>query len=925
MNPVTNTPDAVLAETAEPVDALDALLRQIVNGYFVLTDGQGAVSKWSEPAELLFDQPSEDILGQGFFESLIGDALPPEGHAWRGFLATGETPRAPGTVQLTGRRSDGDIFPLEAVFVPVKLDEGFDFSLFLEDLSFELPMNLMLLRMRQQHPVVVRALRQALEPEAQPWEGWRTAGTLVVFRPLSATPWVEAELARREAERAAADAETEERLTNTDPGIQGGVNDLDDAAAVVARLLSALERIDELERVAGGLPAQLEESRREADQQSAALRSDVQRALSAVPSELDRHEQDAALKKAEAAAERLNARIDQLERDRAQAATLADARIAEAVAGAEARAVEAIAESARRADAARAALESRLDGVDVSVQLEQVRAEHEEAAQAARVELATTIERLERDREREREAARAELAVGAGAHRPGPARRRRRARAALERHRRARRGRRRRPPPPGRAPARDRGAARPRRGDGRPRGRGRRAARQRRPARGARRAPVHGDRDRRSPSCATSSPHNEASNAEVDALREAVARHEAAAGEIARCARPSSAALRRRGPTERPWRPARRRSPRCATRSRRAVRRPAVAADVAALREAVTALEQRPSPTGPAARGRSPRSSSARRRRRRASLREADRALEQRPVADIELRCATRSPRSSSARSPTSTRCATRSPRSNSARSSTTPPRLRLCVTPSPPPPTLVLTSPRCARPSPATRPRPSSSPACARRSPPSLRPPTSPSCAGRCPSSRPAPPASSSSSPNCASQVTQTEIAAVRAAEQAAVERQVQTMVGDTQRQIAALHARLAVLADTGREVAELKQRLDAVAGRDESPSFAPALDRLARDEDLDALRDRVDHLPGRDELAALAGRDEVDALRERVDHLVGRDELSGLAGRDEVDALHERLDHLARPRRSSSRLASRDDVDALRERLDGLAAATS
>ena len=268
MNPVTNTPDAVLAETAEPVDALDALLRQIVNGYFVLTDGQGAVSKWSEPAELLFGQPSEDILGQGFFESLIGDMLPPEGHAWRGFLSTGEPPQAPGTVRLTGNRSDGEVFPLEAVFVPVKLDEGFDFSLFLEDLSFELPMNLMLLRMRQQHPVVVRALKQALEPAAQPWEGWRTAGTLVVFRPLSSTPWVEAELARRMAERAAADADAEERLTNFDPGIQGSVNDLDDAAAVVARLLSALERIDELERVAGGLPAQLEETRRESDQQS---------------------------------------------------------------------------------------------------------------------------------------------------------------------------------------------------------------------------------------------------------------------------------------------------------------------------------------------------------------------------------------------------------------------------------------------------------------------------------------------------------------------------------------------------------------------------------------------------------------------------------------------------------------------------------
>ena len=41
-----------------PVDPLDAILRQIVGGYFVLTDGQGSVSKWSEPAELLFGRPA---------------------------------------------------------------------------------------------------------------------------------------------------------------------------------------------------------------------------------------------------------------------------------------------------------------------------------------------------------------------------------------------------------------------------------------------------------------------------------------------------------------------------------------------------------------------------------------------------------------------------------------------------------------------------------------------------------------------------------------------------------------------------------------------------------------------------------------------------------------------------------------------------
>src|ERR1700760_3850650 len=104
--PTQSTADDVLAETAQPVDALDALLRQVINGYFVLTDGQGAVSKWSEPAELLFARPSDDILGQGFFETLIGGQLSPGAEAWRGFLDVGEPPSAPGTVLMTGRRSD---------------------------------------------------------------------------------------------------------------------------------------------------------------------------------------------------------------------------------------------------------------------------------------------------------------------------------------------------------------------------------------------------------------------------------------------------------------------------------------------------------------------------------------------------------------------------------------------------------------------------------------------------------------------------------------------------------------------------------------------------------------------------------------------------------------------------------------------------
>src|SRR5919205_237303 len=71
------------ADAAASVDPLDEILRQIVGGYFVLTDGQGSVSKWSEPAELLFGRPAEEVLGQSFFDTLTDGPLPAAAESWR--------------------------------------------------------------------------------------------------------------------------------------------------------------------------------------------------------------------------------------------------------------------------------------------------------------------------------------------------------------------------------------------------------------------------------------------------------------------------------------------------------------------------------------------------------------------------------------------------------------------------------------------------------------------------------------------------------------------------------------------------------------------------------------------------------------------------------------------------------------------------
>src|SRR3954454_11692709 len=129
----SHAPSPVHGPSADPDEALDQLLRQIITGFFVLTDGQGALSKWSDPAEALFDLPAAEALGEPFFGRLVDPAtLDADGQGWRSFLEGGDVPGVRGRLEVdaVGPGETGP-FPMEAVFVPVKLDEGFDFSLFL--------------------------------------------------------------------------------------------------------------------------------------------------------------------------------------------------------------------------------------------------------------------------------------------------------------------------------------------------------------------------------------------------------------------------------------------------------------------------------------------------------------------------------------------------------------------------------------------------------------------------------------------------------------------------------------------------------------------------------------------------------------------------------------------------------------------------
>ena len=62
---------------AAQAEAVEELLRQLVDARFVLTDRDGAVTRWSRPAEELFGWPAPRMLGRPLIETLRSPATCP--------------------------------------------------------------------------------------------------------------------------------------------------------------------------------------------------------------------------------------------------------------------------------------------------------------------------------------------------------------------------------------------------------------------------------------------------------------------------------------------------------------------------------------------------------------------------------------------------------------------------------------------------------------------------------------------------------------------------------------------------------------------------------------------------------------------------------------------------------------------------------
>jgi len=260
-----------LGTTADPStsEAVEELLRQLVDARFVLTDRDGAVTRWSRPAEELFGWPGARMLGRPLAATLALEA---------------ELPETGGQLQALAHRKDGTEVELALTLVPVRMSQSLEFNGFLEALEIAAPRGNALAQLQLSHRTVVEWISAAIEGQAELDEDGLAAGTIIAFRPLrepslrSALGPVELDMDGLTTAAAAGQiADAVEVALGRSEGVERALEDTaaelgaarEEAEAARGEAARATAKLDLLEQADGRLGSELDDTRRMLEEMSA--------------------------------------------------------------------------------------------------------------------------------------------------------------------------------------------------------------------------------------------------------------------------------------------------------------------------------------------------------------------------------------------------------------------------------------------------------------------------------------------------------------------------------------------------------------------------------------------------------------------------------------------------------------------------------
>ena len=133
------TVEQVVAERTEQLDASELRFRLVIDtahDAFIAMDANGHITEWNHQAEVIFDRPRAEAVGQHMAELIIPPSFrPAHERGLKHFLTTGEGPVLNKRLELSALRRSGEEFPIELTITPLQVGERMFFAAFLRDIT----------------------------------------------------------------------------------------------------------------------------------------------------------------------------------------------------------------------------------------------------------------------------------------------------------------------------------------------------------------------------------------------------------------------------------------------------------------------------------------------------------------------------------------------------------------------------------------------------------------------------------------------------------------------------------------------------------------------------------------------------------------------------------------------------------------------
>ena len=162
--------EAAIGLTPEQLAQYEEVIVRFLRGEYFSLDEEGKVSAWNRAAEARFGWSVHEVLDEDFFESIAARDVAEELQGSLRPILNGDGRDGPAgsMLELTTRRRDGNQIMTDIAVVPIRINNGYQLNITLQNITTHRGNPIELRRMKKRHADVLRLVVNALDGNELP-------------------------------------------------------------------------------------------------------------------------------------------------------------------------------------------------------------------------------------------------------------------------------------------------------------------------------------------------------------------------------------------------------------------------------------------------------------------------------------------------------------------------------------------------------------------------------------------------------------------------------------------------------------------------------------------------------------------------------------------------------------------------------------